>query len=675
MPTNAPARQLRIIISDQDGSNVEDWSNAYSRVELQGGSFATGGIDIKSGSITLLSVRGKPSINPRENPVSFRPGRLVTVSYLGSDRATWKPLWLGKQYIRLEPAPPTLEAGEPLQITIELTSVMGYHSGFSIPDSEGEVTSATASGSVIIALLQTGQIPPAFIGINAGDFPYSLAKPLQKSGGNYIEQAGEIAAANHRYLFEDTNGVIRSGQLLTNPATPAFSLTLGSGLIDKQPAQLDSEPPDIAIAYASIEGVAGAAAAPITSTTTSSELVGNLATVDPSLGGTGAIEKTIETVSYAYTPGQSIGAIETKTQEKLRLSVMISPKLSPKGQRITAEDITSNKYYDEKLRLYRETEVIRMPSVAIYPGATTGLTLPRTAVDRDIRYTYDADGVVEKIWTVEKRSKALINSDEKADPYTPVVAEQRVQTWKEPRPGSWSYSESLSRTLIDVNPAEAERTKTPYKPAAVISPNSVPGYSPAPRAEEFSVPQPEGATDSRIEGRATFTHPGGPLNRQRTEEYAVSPGVSVPQLSQIAQDYGAIMWGRNKGAILEMPLSDIVLDSITSPLTPIAIVDSISTPGTVKTSVFLVDSFTLSFDSADPSNNVAGCAGIWVRDETTAGVQSPFVTYRTTSTTGTVQPPFVRVGGSATALNTISGQIPETIDTTARVLIGSLQVN
>lgn len=240
------ARSLTIVINGTTYSQyVAEFSCGFE--SWQAGS----GLILKRGEVSLVSIAGGISLDPRDN-ADFAPGNTVTVTWDGSPH----PI-AGTMLIT---APPTVSAllsnlpvtSSNIALQIPVGCALSYYKANQPDDDRSGVTMGVNSTlkEVLTSLLEAAGIPsgdlfPAALGAISEIEAATLDFPIEKQGGGFVDLAGELIYSRLAggFLYcNKSNQVIASILDLDSDLPRTLDLVLGEDDREYIP-QLDASVP------------------------------------------------------------------------------------------------------------------------------------------------------------------------------------------------------------------------------------------------------------------------------------------------------------------------------------------------------------------------------------------------------------------------------------------------
>lgn len=604
MTVDARAIDLRIRVGD----DLQDWSDWYTLLEI-GWESLDGGKIAKTGRLIIADSYPNPtgpgSINPLANPVRWRPGQPIRVSYW--DGTAWLPHPLAANLVILEePIEPSIES---YQIEISIGCNLTYYDYTQPDDDQTGITPGAGENSAVVAqrLLEAGEVPTAQI--NLGSWPYDLTFPETKEGGSFVAQASDLAYANHQYLYCDQNNIVRSQELTLQSAAPVATITLGQDELKYAPLRDPQQPVELVRAVATSQQPEDEEN-PRTEYFPQFGDPGEILN-DSSVGGYGVVASLL---TEYFTQSEAPQEVFRSTYREL--AGKFNQNFGSKIQNVISDRTTNSTYADENGRIYRERTVSSARRGVLNPNETDNVINEDTYFEQDIIYTYDAEDVVTKIETKERSAKIKVNIDEVDDPYTLVDSREIVQRWKEVAPGKYQQSTVDSICAIAQNPngdydnPYALITKDPVRPSADNT-----GSTQPPRTKYLEIGRQ--SKEVHLEGRALFEHPGGSTLRNRERPpYQVAYGFSEAQLNSIAYSEGYLLYGRRQGKLIELPITPVLLGQ-TAPMFRVDIADPVES----LTFSYLMDAVEFHHE---PERAWVEAAGIWIGTVEAGGIDPPF---------------------------------------------------
>ena len=209
MTVNISSRKVELLIGGQDWTN---WIDPDSGIQVGYPEYEVGsGLLIAQGTISLkfgANYALLPS-SPyyRFNPSQWRRGQTVTIKVANqSGTLTYLPCSGGGLRIIKAPQPPTKEIGGVQKMSIQIGCKLALE--YFPPEPNKDISGVTAGTNLDIAVIINNILN--FIGLNSAfsNIGYFINYPLPKTGGNWLQMAGQLAASAGRYLRCDVNGSV-----------------------------------------------------------------------------------------------------------------------------------------------------------------------------------------------------------------------------------------------------------------------------------------------------------------------------------------------------------------------------------------------------------------------------------------------------------------------------------
>ena len=207
MTLNISSRKVELLIGGQDWS---DWIDPDNGIQVGYPEYEVGsGLLIAQGTINL-TFGANYSLLPsspyyRFNPSQWRRGQTVTIKVANaSGTLTYLPCAGGGLRIIKAPQPPTKEIGGVQKMSIQIGCKLALE--YFPPEPNKDVSGVVAGTNLDIAVIINNILN--FIGLNSAfsNIGYFINYPLPKTGGNWLQMAGQLAASAGRYLRCDTYG-------------------------------------------------------------------------------------------------------------------------------------------------------------------------------------------------------------------------------------------------------------------------------------------------------------------------------------------------------------------------------------------------------------------------------------------------------------------------------------
>ena len=207
MTVNISSRKVELLIGGQDWTN---WIDPDSGIQVGNPEYEVGsGLLLTTGTINLkfgANYSLLPS-NPyyRFNPNQWKRGQTVTIKVAStSGTLTYLPCSGGGLRITKAPQPPTKEIGGVQKMSIQIGCKLALE--YFPPEPNKDVSGVVAGTNLDIAVIINNILN--FIGLNSAfsNIGYFINYPLPKTGGNWLQMAGQLAASAGRYLRCDVNG-------------------------------------------------------------------------------------------------------------------------------------------------------------------------------------------------------------------------------------------------------------------------------------------------------------------------------------------------------------------------------------------------------------------------------------------------------------------------------------
>ena len=210
MTVNISSRKVELLIGGQDWTN---WIDPDSGIQVGNPEYEVGsGLLMTTGTINLrfgANYALLPS-NPyyRFNPNQWRRGQSVTIRVANASGAlTYLPCSGNGLRITKAPQPPTKEIGGIQKMSIQIGCKLALE--YFPPEPNKDVSGVAAGTNLDVGIIINNILN--FIGLNSAFSNIvgsSINYPLPKTGGNWLQMAGQLAASAGRYLRCDVNGSV-----------------------------------------------------------------------------------------------------------------------------------------------------------------------------------------------------------------------------------------------------------------------------------------------------------------------------------------------------------------------------------------------------------------------------------------------------------------------------------
>ncbi|MEO1208610.1 MAG: hypothetical protein AAFX78_03625 [Cyanobacteria bacterium J06638_20] len=555
MGINLSGRKLRVLI----GADSQDWSPCAGRFVPGRESLGEDGTLATTATLEILENHLNPeSIDPDVNPARWRPGQLVKVQVAtGSGVFVDHPL--GHLYILTEPA----YDDEAEILPLDLGDWLAWGDTQEPADDVSAITLGTAEDTSVIAqrYLEAADIPAASINLG-GPWGYSVALPVTKPTGSYVQKAGELAyASGFRVLYQDKAGIVRS-QVVTTTAkvTPDLTLDLNTQNL-RFDRYRDGQEPFEVIRVAGTGEAVSAVSTPITDTQSDTDT------------------ETFTSESYDVDEDQIItrGAVVSVNPDRtasrtsrFRFKQVGSQvfEASESNTKVVVDDTTEILYYEVPTgepdnswpRRFFRSFTYTEKAVGLIDGGEAATTERTREVE--VLLTFDADGrvsqSVEKEWAREKEFDPGSNF-----PIQWRQIRERVETWERKGTGLYAYLgiEKVARITATTSAGTLGGNKwqlVQNRPAD-IRPAKARGENEPPSAEEWEGPFTAAQQD--YQGEVTWVHRGGATGRSRTRTFLLPQGLafSVAQCEALSTIHRDLLAGRQRGRLIQLALSDALL--------------------------------------------------------------------------------------------------------------------
>ena len=227
MTVNISSRKVELLIGGQDWTN---WIDPDSGIQVGYPEYEVGsGLLIAQGTINL-TFGANYALLPsspyyRFNPSQWKRGQTVTIKVANqSGTLTYLPCAGGGLRITKAPQPPTKEIGGVQKMSIQIGCKLALE--YFPPEPNKDISGVKAGtdldrGTIINNILQ-------FIGLNSAfsEIGNPINYPLPKTGGNWLQMAGELASSAGYYLRCNVNGSV-TGYLIDIISGAAANYLIG----------------------------------------------------------------------------------------------------------------------------------------------------------------------------------------------------------------------------------------------------------------------------------------------------------------------------------------------------------------------------------------------------------------------------------------------------------------
>ena len=541
----------------------------------------------KSGSITLVERLGGISLDPRDNN-DFRPGKPIAVTWNGAPH----PL-AGNLLVLEYPTVDTISPDLPFQqgnliVTIPVACRLKYFSTIEPDDNQSgvEIGAASTGQTVCQKLLEAGGIEPGDIAL--GSFDNEFDFPIQKQGGGFIDQAGQVcySARSNRgpsYLYCDQNNAVKAATVNLD-SSASITVTLGVNDREYRPLFDGSDPPRVVQAVGIRRRV---------KTRNQCE---SIQRITPG--------QRVTTEFCQYDPWEIEGYwspfpnffLGLKAAKAMVQTIRIEER---KGRWREKKREETYSLFDENGRLFsKKVRIFQRKGDVNLAIATQQLSINERFVSSVTteKYTRDSQGRITKIERDEWQAKTIVNPAESINPWTKTRSLSREQAW---RKNGQFITESLviKRPKITISP---EATTDIYD--LIVDPDdstytsSTTGQSQPPRLQEWE-PLPYVEQDQLSE-EVEFE------DSRKRSVVQVPYAFSVSQLRAIARIEGEIDRGRQVQYLVEFD-PDLAAGE-TAPLPIVRI-----TGGDSR--IVMADALTWEHTETE---DFVGCAGIGLGNTT-----------------------------------------------------------
>lgn len=570
MSANVTARPIRIYI----GADNQEWTQSLVSLSIGHEKRDRRGILRITGELVLGRTLDSPeSLNVRVNQARWFRGQVVRVQIQKTD-LSWVDHPMGWLYIVKEPLPIT--PGNPL-LNLQLGCIITLRD-FAEPagDSSQIQNGISKSRTEIITDLVSKAGATTFTD-TLTDYP--LNYPIPKESGSYINQAGEVAFACLKALYQKPDGNLGLVDLKLNPSTsPIKTITIGRDEVRYDPSEGSETPVEVLNAvgttykvtdtYSTIGGCGESFVPAI------GKLMRRTCTYD-SKSATNRIHQVV-----TYEPRSSLMPQQFPNDDTLDLSSDVTEIYVYEGQ-----DANNPNQYGKLLRI--ESVKIELLGVALkdfYNQLSSAQQANYFVTNRVISertttyYSYGKNSSnVSDLTTPSEEvvaSKVAVTTGLVAQvitdldptvmtPFSPVITGISGEYWNEIRPSEWENIRTQAQCAIVANPDSLKEDATINQKTALVTTS----YEPSISSSQNQPPSPERNTgrydlkDVPIKGTATFGTFAGSNNQPRERTIEVKYCIDNAQLQAIAQNEGALLIGRRQGQSIQLPLLDEFIDA------------------------------------------------------------------------------------------------------------------
>jgi hypothetical protein len=418
-------------------------------------------------------------------------------------------------------------------------------------------------------------------------------------------------------LYQDNQGRINAISSAITPGTPTLAIKIGApnGEELSYTPEEGSETPVQKLRYVATQILSKQNDDYSISV---SEDYGPASIVDPAAGNKPIV---IRRTTVEQTIEDSTRTKNTKVEAPLHLvSSVAFPKDATLGLDSYTQEVETFEQADDGKLLYSELIEQRlypaaMPDVfkrlnAATQAANKGTTIFSKVATTDYAYK---KSVVESQTAVTREPLGAIVTNEASivDPAALIPSQYDSIAYSQPRSQrEWQRQTVSNQPLVRIRPdikvkssqpSERVATKRALTTKTNLIEISNAGQTNPPACERK--PQKFSDEEKFIEGYAAFdSYSNEPDDRLRTLELATG-AVSSAQLAELAQIEGAILWGRNLGQMIQVPLRDEILNN------PVPLQQWLCTEPDGTQVLYQVNGiqFTLLKDRA-----IVGAHGIWI---------------------------------------------------------------
>ncbi|MBW4692196.1 MAG: hypothetical protein KME27_10565 [Lyngbya sp. HA4199-MV5] len=622
MTVNASACWLKILI----GSDQQDWSQTLKSFDVSLPKRDRSGLLPITGTLTLTYWDYAPeSMNPRLNAQRWHRGQSVKV-LASLDGVTYTPHPCGWLYILKEALPPHPDTPD---LVLQVGCLLALRD-FAEPDND-------KSGIVLgVATSRTDAIAPilAAAGITTwvGAVPaYPIAHPLPKIGGSYVQQAGKVAYAGQKALWQDNQGQIQALDLRLDPtATPVVDITIGpgGGEIIYQPSE-GAETPVEELRCVGIDKIGIDTWRCLTSNpdeeyqssvsggTVSTTVLRRTTITDCQDGGSKYRQEVIEETAGVVYPVEEPGSLRLTFSSDSTTTYFYEP--GPTGRllkilRVTLRPVAAaaaawwaNLTEEQRLSYDRfqpatASEETTTFTYQDYPNPQDGSVADQYA------FNYQTQVVAGQAIATKLPVAAIAPNEDLtvlADPLALNLAALVVEKSAKVRGYEWQKTTVTRSSFITANAEAAANFNSLLSKLALVTTDARTEVS-AVGGQQPSAPErrPERYTEIEIQvkGRALFGTPAGSNEQKRFRTIEVEYMVSSEQADAIAQMEGALLIGRRQGQTILVPFDERFLNGF-SPLS-----NWRCTEPDITTYLYQADAISFTHD---PDRAVVSCEGIW----------------------------------------------------------------
>lgn len=560
MPVNAVSRPFKLLINGLDFSAaLESFTGSNSRLDQSGIVTFTGELFLRQ---TVKNLPG--SLDPRLNTL-WEIGRSIVVEIADTANTLQRH---PRGALRILRVPTYNQRDRTLSIQVgDLLTLLNRDQPEG--DKSGVVYgTATSFSTIIDNLIKAAGIPS---GLTGSGPTFSLAYPVAKCDGSYIEQAGKLAYEAGWFLWCDNQEQIRAKRVDLAPSEPVITSQYDEDLVEYE--RLDST--ELANPFELVRA---------------SGLLRTLMPIPYPLVSTLEQYSTKQQLSYSLYGGNSDPFLVESTtitinwEPTTRTQVITTEKRKSKTSFVTNDfgvvgqsfeivvgdrSIEAHQFNASGLLAYTKTEIYQ-PETIFNPFASSDILLITRSTEQ--AYTYRSDGVISRITEQINAGKVQVYGQSSTNVgYQPIVGSQgelassvlvpasrSVDTWQELYRDYWSHT---TATFVAAPVTFAGANEDFMQPTGTTT---VTGANAGPPSTETQ-PTTFELIETEIAGEARFDPFGGPAEFIRDEQIQSEYTVSSAQLSNLALIHGALKIGRAKGSYIASALDDWFLSAGYSP--------------------------------------------------------------------------------------------------------------
>ncbi|MGD1943201.1 MAG: hypothetical protein ACFB0G_18040 [Leptolyngbyaceae cyanobacterium] len=380
--TDLSALPVQVLVNN--GTNDLDCSNIFGSLRISSNAWTQDGWWRPTAQLTLdANATASESLDPRLNPGRWAPGNLVSISVdFGSG---WVP-FPSRFKILKWPARPRGT------VSLELGGDPTLLNNRALEGDAGGATYGTATNrkDLIDAVLSEAGCPPITSGDAFTAYPLPFS-PEKKTGGSWIDYAGEIAWSANRVLWQGGNGDIRVADFTPTALaalSPLVHYVVGTNEADFVFAPPSDTPPETI------------------------RVVGTtLELTDNANGIVGPITEDVDGVEVitkmTYSGQGTNSPVEIEEIQKPR-NVVLPTQSTSTSATVETETKTEETYSGVTGRLSQTVITVREPQGKVFPDRVFGSPFNLIdSVKTTITYTYNQDGVMIRRQTKVERAKYL----------------------------------------------------------------------------------------------------------------------------------------------------------------------------------------------------------------------------------------------------------------------------